>query len=105
MKLSGKTAIITGGAKGIGYAIAHRFLQEGAQVIIADVDDDTSELAATELSKLGNIQFVHTDVGERLDVHNLIAATIDVFGDIDILVNNAGIVIGGEFFGNHRRGF
>ncbi len=97
MKLSGKTAIITGGAQGIGYAIAHRFLQDGAQVVIADINDENGEKAAEELSKLGDIRYVHTDVGERLDVHNLIAATIDAFGDIDILVNNAGIVIGGEF--------
>lgn len=97
MRLSGKTAIVTGGAQGIGHAIVHRFLIEGAQVVIADIDDEKGEAAQSELSKLGNVLFVSTDVGERLDVHNLIAATNNTFGDIDILVNNAGIVIGGDF--------
>ncbi|MEE9375991.1 MAG: SDR family NAD(P)-dependent oxidoreductase, partial [Rhizobiaceae bacterium] len=97
MKLSGKTAIITGAAQGIGYAIAQRFLQEGAQVVIADINDEKGEQAATELSKLGDINFVSANVGERLDVHNLIATTVDAFGDVDILVNNAGIAIGGDF--------
>ena len=97
MKLSGKTAIITGAAQGIGHSIAHRFLSDGAQVVIADIDDEKGEAAENELSRLGNVRFVSTDVGERLDVHNLVADTIDTFGDIDILVNNAGIVIGGDF--------
>ncbi len=97
MRLSGKTAIVTGGAQGIGSAIVNRFLIEGAQVVIADIDDERGEAAQDELSKLGNVLFVSTDVGERLDVHNLMAATIDTFGDIDILVNNAGVVAGGDF--------
>lgn len=97
MRLSGKTAVITGAAQGIGYAIAHRFLSEGAQVVIADINDEKGEAAAKELAALGDVHYVSADVGERLDVHNLIAATIDTFGDIDILVNNAGIVIGGDF--------
>lgn len=97
MKLSGKTAIITGAAQGIGYAIAQRFLSEGAQVVIADINDEKGEQAASELSKFGNIEYISADVGERLDVHNLVAASIDAFGDIDILVNNAGIVVGGDF--------
>ena len=97
MRFSGKTAVVTGGAQGIGYAIAHRFLSEGAQVVIADIDDEKGEAVEQELSKLGNVIYVSADVGERLDVHNLVAATVDTYGDIDILVNNAGIVIGGDF--------
>lgn len=97
MRFSGKTAIVTGAAQGIGYAIAHRFLSEGAQVVIADIDDEKGEVAAEELGKLGDITYVSADVGERLDVHNLIAETADTYGDIDILVNNAGIVLGGDF--------
>ena len=97
MRFSGKTAIVTGGARGIGYAIAHRFLSEGAQVVIADIDDEKGEAVEQELSKLGDVTFVSADVGERLDVHNLVAATVDTYGDIDILINNAGIVIGGDF--------
>lgn len=97
MRFSGKTAVVTGAAQGIGYAIAHRFLSEGAQVVIADIDDEKGEEVEKELSKLGDITYISTDVGERLDVHNLIASTVDTYGDIDILVNNAGIVIGGDF--------
>lgn len=91
MKLDGKTAIITGGAKGIGYAIAERFLREGARVVIADIDQEQGFAAERDLEKLGATRFVRADVGKRLDVHNLVASTIDAFGDVDVLVNNAGI--------------
>lgn len=97
MRLSGKTAIVTGAAQGIGYAIARRFVREGAQVILSDINDEKGELATEELSELGDVRYVTADVSEKLDVHNLMAATMDAFGDIDILVNNAGIVIGGDF--------
>lgn len=97
MSLTGKTAIVTGAAGGIGYAIADRFLREDVKVVIADIDDDKGEAAEKDLSKLGEVRFVKTDVGRRLDIHNLVAAAIDAFGDIDILVNNAGIVHGAEF--------
>ena len=96
MKLTGKVAIVTGGAQGIGYAIARRFLREDASVILADVDETKGEKAVQELKDLGEIRFVHCDVGERLDVHNLMASTLDAFGEIDVLVNNAGIVVGGD---------
>ncbi len=95
--LENKIAIITGGAQGIGYAIAERFLREKARVIIADVDDKVGMAAAKKLKKIGSVKYVHCNVAERLDVHNLIAGAIDDFGHIDILVNNAGIVIGAEF--------
>ncbi len=91
MKLDGKTAIITGGARGIGYAIAERFLREGARVVIADIDQEQGNAAERDLEKLGQARFVRADVGKRLDVHNLVASTIDAFGDVDVLVNNAGI--------------
>lgn len=97
VRLDNKVAIITGGAQGIGYAIARRYLEEGAKVVLADVDDAKGPKAAEELSELGACLYVHCDVGERLDIHNLIAATLDAYGDIDILVNNAGIVVGADF--------
>ncbi len=95
--MENKTAIITGGARGIGYAVAERFLRDGAQVVICDMDDSAGETAVSELSKLGEIRYVHADVGERLDVHNLLATTNDAFGDIDILINNAGILVSADF--------
>jgi NAD(P)-dependent dehydrogenase (short-subunit alcohol dehydrogenase family) len=97
MLLDNKVAVVTGGAKGIGYAIARRFLEEGARVVIADVDDEAGPRAVAELGGIGEIRYVECDVGERLDVRNLVAATIDGFGDIDILVNNAAILVKADF--------
>ena len=97
MALDGKCAIVTGAASGIGYAIAERFLREGAKVMFADVDVPKGEQAEADLKKLGDARFVKADVSRRLDAHNLVAAAIDAFGDVDILVNNAGIVHGAEF--------
>jgi len=97
MTLENKVAVITGGSQGIGYAIAERFLREKAKVIIADIDDKTGEKAKQALRKIGTVSYVHCNVAERLDVHNLIAGAIDEYGRIDVLVNNAGIVSGGDF--------
>jgi glucose 1-dehydrogenase len=97
MALDGKTAIVTGGGGGIGFAIAQRFLRDGCKVMVADIDQEKGEKAERDLAKLGEVQFVKTDIGKRLDIHNLVAATIDTFGDIDVLVNNAAIVHGADF--------
>lgn len=97
MALDGKTAIVTGAAGGIGYAIAERFLREGVRVVIADVNAEKGAKAIKDLEKLGEARFVKADVGKSLDVHNLVASAIDALGDIDILVNNAGIVHGADF--------
>jgi NAD(P)-dependent dehydrogenase (short-subunit alcohol dehydrogenase family) len=97
MLLDNKVAIVTGGGRGIGYAITRRFLEEGARVVIADIDSETGAQAAEELKVFGEVRFVECDVGERLDVRNLLAATVDAFGDIDVLVNNAAILAKGGF--------
>jgi len=97
MLLENKIAIVTGGAQGIGYAIAERFLREKAKVVIADVDDKTGEKAEIALRKIGTVKYIHCDVAERLNVHNLVAGTLDEFGRIDVLVNNAGIVAKADF--------
>ncbi len=97
MLLENKVAIVTGGARGIGYAIARRFLEDGARVVIADIDEDAGSKAVQELGAYGAVRFVECDVGERLDVHNLVAATIDAFGSVDALINNAGMLVSGEF--------
>jgi glucose 1-dehydrogenase len=97
MALDGKTAIITGAAAGIGYAIAERFVRDGARLVIADVDAVKGEQAEKDLGRLGDVRFVRTDVSRRLDAHNLVAAALDAFGEIDILVNNAGIVHSADF--------
>ena len=92
MRLQDKVAIVTGAARGIGFAIARRFLEEGARVVVADIDDEAGPRAVAQLKPHGPVEFVECDVGERLDVRNLIAATVDAFGDINILVNNAAVV-------------
>lgn len=97
MLLDNKVAIVSGGAKGIGYAIVRRFLAEGARVVIADVDDGAGPRAATELGQFGEVRYVECDVGERLDVRNMVATTLDTFGDIDVLVNNAAILVKADF--------
>lgn len=97
MTLDDKTAVVTGGAKGIGFACARRFLEQGAQVIIADVDEKTGNKAEKSLSELGDVRFVHCDVGDRLSVRNLMAATLDSFNSLDVLVNNAGIIHSDDF--------
>ncbi|MGH6859153.1 MAG: SDR family NAD(P)-dependent oxidoreductase [Phyllobacterium sp.] len=97
MALDGKIAIVTGGAQGIGAAIAKRYLEDGASVMIADVDGNRGAATAKELSSFGEVRSIAADVSSKLDVHNLLAATIEAFGDVDILVNNAGIVHGADF--------
>lgn len=97
MALDGKIAIVTGGANGIGLAIVRRFLQDGLSVMIADVDEAAGDQAVADLQDLGPVAFAKTDVSRKLDIHNLVASTLDRFGDIDVLVNNAGIVHAAEF--------
>lgn len=97
MKLTDKIAIITGGAQGIGLATAERFLQEGAYVVIADIDNKSGEEAQKRLGKNGTCKFISCDVGQKLDIHNLVAATLDEYDRIDILVNNAGTIAGADF--------
>ncbi|MEZ5810033.1 MAG: SDR family oxidoreductase [Rhizobiaceae bacterium] len=97
MSLTGKIAIVTGAARGIGYAVAERYLREGMKVVIADIDNEAGETAERDLANLGDVRFVKTDVSRRLDVHNLVAAAIDAYGDIDVLVSNAGVSHGADF--------
>lgn len=97
MRLKGKTAIVTGGAGGIGYAIAERLLSEGARVLIADIDAAKGEKAVEALGQFGKVRFVRADVGNKADVDSLVAETIKAFGSVDVLANNAGIVHGADF--------
>ena len=97
MKLDGKAAIVTGGASGIGYAIAERFVAERARVLIADIDEGRGSKAAETLSKKGEARFHQANVANRSEVEGLVASAIDAFGSIDVLVNNAGIVHAAEF--------
>jgi glucose 1-dehydrogenase len=93
MRLKDRVAIITGAARGIGYAIAERFTAEGASVVISDVLDDAGHASAAALGA----SFVHCDVAKSSDVNALVDRVLAKFGAIDILVNNAGIAIAGDF--------
>lgn len=97
MSLENKVAIVTGAAQGIGFAIAKRFVSDGAKVVIADIDDTKGEEAVEDLQTIGEAMYIHCNVAERLDVRNMVAETLNAYGDIDILVNNAGIVAGADF--------
>ncbi|MGE0036246.1 MAG: SDR family NAD(P)-dependent oxidoreductase [Xanthobacteraceae bacterium] len=95
MRLADRVAIVTGGARGIGLAIARRYVAEGARVVIADVDTAAGE---TEANALGAYcRFVATDVGDARAVQDLIEQTVAAFGHLDILVNNAGIIHAADF--------
>jgi NAD(P)-dependent dehydrogenase (short-subunit alcohol dehydrogenase family) len=92
MKLENKVAIITGGAQGIGKAIATAYVHEGADVVIADLDIKTANITAGELKKSGRrVVPIHTDVTNEASVTEMVAKVIADFGRIDILVNNAGL--------------
>ena len=89
--LGGKRAVVTGGAQGIGRAIAARLLESGASVAIWDRDRAASETAAGDLGHLGKAFAVACDVTDRAAVEAARDATVTALGGIDILVNNAGI--------------
>ena len=88
--LNGKTAVITGGAQGLGLAIAQRFVAEGARVVLGDLNLEATQAAAQQLGSDVAVA-VRTDVTSSADVEALVAAAIDRFGALDIMVNNAGI--------------
>lgn len=93
MKLKDRIAIVTGGARGIGLAIAERFVGEAATVVIADIEDDAGESAAKSVGAT----YMHCDVSRSADVKALVEAVVKHHGAVDILMNNAGIAMGGDF--------
>jgi NAD(P)-dependent dehydrogenase (short-subunit alcohol dehydrogenase family) len=94
-RLNGKVAFITGGGGGIGRATAERFVEEGAKVVIAEINDELGEMAAQSARAMaanqgGDACFIHCDVTEKSSVEQAIAATLARFGKLDVLHNNAG---------------
>lgn len=91
MDLAGKRALVTGAGRGLGLAVAKKFVEYGAKVALADVDLATAQAAAAELG--GDTIAIHCDVTNPADVQAAIAAAVDAFGGLDVMVNNAGIEI------------
>jgi NAD(P)-dependent dehydrogenase (short-subunit alcohol dehydrogenase family) len=94
-ELAGKVAIVTGGAGGLGRAIVEVFVEEGARVVIADVDVEGGKALATELG--ATVAFQRTDVADAADVQRAVDLAVEELGGLHIMVNNAGIG------GSHQR--
>lgn len=96
MRLSGKTAVVTGAASGIGRAIAILFAKEGANVVIGDVTEEVKEggepTAEVIAKEGGTARFVTCNVSKWADVDNLVGTAVSEFGSLDVMVNNAAVM-------------
>jgi NAD(P)-dependent dehydrogenase (short-subunit alcohol dehydrogenase family) len=97
-RLAGKVAVITGGASGMGKATTLRFCEEGARVVVADLNPASGESMQAEAAARGQgdaVRFIRTDVAEEAEVAAAMAAAVEHFGRLDVVFNNAGV--GGAF--------
>ena len=94
-RLQGKAALVTGAANGIGRAIAARFAQEGAKVMVSDIDLEAAKRVAREIG--GDARAIQTDVSVESEVKAAVDATVEAFGALDVLVNNAGIAAAADW--------
>jgi len=94
LDLTSRVVVITGGARGIGYAVAQRALRSGASVALWDVDSERLERSRGELSALGNVSTATVELTDEAAIAAAVAQTLDAHGKIDALVNNAGITGG-----------
>ncbi|TYG96797.1 hypothetical protein ES288_A11G381800v1 [Gossypium darwinii] len=90
-RLEGKVALITGGASGIGESTARLFVQHGAKVVIADIQDDLGSSICEQLGGHGIISYAHCDVTCDSDVRNAVDLAVSKYGKLDIMLNNAGV--------------
>lgn len=91
-RLTGKVAIVTGGASGIGEATSRLFAKNGAKVVIADIQDERGRMVAGEVAKGGgDAIFMHLDVANEAEWERVITDTVKRYGKLDVLVNNAGM--------------
>jgi NAD(P)-dependent dehydrogenase (short-subunit alcohol dehydrogenase family) len=91
-RVSGKVALVTGGAMGLGEAIVRLLVREGAKVVLTDVQDEIGQAVADALGA-GQALYLHHDVASEADWQSVIAQTLDQFGQLDIVVNNAGVAL------------
>src|SRR5262245_33086509 len=94
MRVADRVAVVTGGSRGIGYAIARALLSRGVDVVISGTTEHTLAAAARELASAASLAQVHevsADVRDLLGVKRLMQETVDRFGGLDVLVNNAGV--------------
>ena len=92
-RFTGKVAIITGSAQGIGFQLARDMAKEGARVVISDVDEETLKEASNTLKEKGVVHLaIKCDVSDRKQVDDMVNKAFEEFGRVDILVNNAGIL-------------
>jgi len=99
MRLDGKVALVTGGAKGIGAGIAGRFVEAGAPVTIFDLDGEGARQHADRLRTQGPILAIQGDVSNQAAVSRAVEDTVEQLGSLDVLVNNAGIEVVGQIAG------
>jgi 3-oxoacyl-[acyl-carrier protein] reductase len=105
MTLKGKTAIITGSARGIGKMIALELASQGANIVVSDLNEAEGKQVVDEINAKGSAAiWVKADVSKSDDAHQLIQSALDQFGQIDILVNNAGIKAATRTFMKQRSG-
>lgn len=97
-KLEGKAAIISGAAGGIGYATAEKFLEEGASVMICDMNAERLQAAAETLSQKGPVIWEALNICDADAVAAMVKRTNEEFGHVDILINNAGITMDAQFY-------
>lgn len=94
MRLAGKVAIVTGGGSGFGEGIAKRFAEEGAKIVVNDIDDAGGNRVAGEIEKAqgqGSASYIHADVAKDGEVGAMVDSCLARFGRLDIMVNNAGV--------------